>query len=56
VLDDYRTAFGDDPPPVNSIAIMTDTDNTDGEATAYYGDIVFRAADTSANDVDDGQK
>jgi hypothetical protein len=56
VLDDYRTAFGDDPPPVNGIAIMTDTDNTDGEATAYYGDIVFRAADTSANDVDDGQK
>ena len=47
VLDDYREAFGGDPPPVNGIALMTDTDNTDGEATAYYGDILFRsAADT----------
>ncbi len=42
VLADYREAFGEDPPPVNGVAIMTDTDNTDGEATAYYGDIVFR--------------
>jgi hypothetical protein len=47
VLQDYRAAFGGDPPPVNGIAIMTDTDNTDGEATAYYGDILFRAADTA---------
>ena len=44
VLQDYRAAFGGDPPPVNGIAIMTDTDNTNGEATAYYGDIVFRTA------------
>ena len=42
VLEDYRAAFGEDPPPVNGVAIMTDTDNTEGEATAYYGDIVFR--------------
>jgi hypothetical protein len=43
VLEDYRAAFGGDPPPVNGVALMTDTDNTNGEATAYYGDIVFRA-------------
>ncbi len=50
VLADYRAAFGGDPPPVNGVALMTDTDNTNGEATAYYGDIVFRAApdDTTA--------
>lgn len=42
VLEDYRAAFGEDPPPVNGVAIMTDTDNTGGTATAYYGDIVFR--------------
>lgn len=42
VLADYRAAFGGDPPPVNGVAIMTDTDNTAGQATAYYGDIVFR--------------
>jgi len=47
VLDDYREAFGGDPPPVNGIAIMTDTDNTDGAATAYYGDILFRTGDTT---------
>jgi hypothetical protein len=44
VLEDYRAAFGGDPPPVNGVALMTDTDDTNGEATAYYGDIVFRAA------------
>lgn len=48
VLADYRAAFGGEPPPVNGVALMTDTDNTNGEATAYYGDIIFRAApDTS---------
>lgn len=45
VLSDYRAAFGGDPPPVNGIALMTDTDNTGGEATTYYGDIVFRSGD-----------
>jgi len=44
VLDDYRAVFGEDPPPVNGVAIMTDTDNTAGAARAWYGDIVFRAA------------
>ena len=43
VLRDYRRAFGEDPPPVNGVALMTDTDNTGGRATALYGDIVFRA-------------
>jgi hypothetical protein len=46
---DYRAAFGEDPPPINGVAIMTDTDNTGESATAYYGDIVFkRDADTSS--------
>jgi len=49
VLADYRAAFGEDPPPVNGVAIMTDTDNTDGAATAYYGDIRFRAADDTVS-------
>lgn len=42
VLADYRALYGEDPPPVTGVAIMTDTDNTGGSATAYYGDIVFR--------------
>jgi hypothetical protein len=27
---------------VAGVAIMTDTDNTGGSATAYYGDILFK--------------
>ena len=42
VLEDYRKAFGEDPPMLSGIAIMTDTDNTGESATAYYGDIRFR--------------
>lgn len=42
LLDDYRTAFADEPPPVVGVAIMTDTDNTGASATAWYGDIVFK--------------
>lgn len=40
IVDDYRRAFGEDPPHVGAIAIMTDTDNTGETATAWYGDIV----------------
>ena len=40
IREDYRRAFGEDPPPINGIAIMTDTDNTGESATAFYGDIV----------------
>jgi len=43
VRADYRAVFGEDPPAVNGIAIMTDADNTGGTARALYGDIVFRA-------------
>jgi hypothetical protein len=52
VRADYREAYGEAPPPVNGIAIMTDTDNTGGTARALYGDIVFRAraADSTAGD------
>lgn len=42
VRADYRQLFGEDPPPVNGVVLMTDTDNTGGTAHAFYGDIVFR--------------
>lgn len=44
VLEDYRRAFGEDPPPVSGIAVMTDTDQTGESATAWYGDIEFKPA------------
>jgi hypothetical protein len=44
LYEDYRRAFGEEPPPISGVAIMTDTDNTGESATAYYGDIVFKKA------------
>jgi hypothetical protein len=42
VYEDFRRAFGEEPGPIISIGIMTDTDNTGANVHAYYGDIVFR--------------
>lgn len=41
VYEDYRAAFGEEPPAISGVAIMSDTDNTKERAVAYYGDIVF---------------
>jgi hypothetical protein len=48
ILADYRRLFGDDPRKLGAIAIMTDTDNTGGEATAWYGDITLSTLPDSA--------
>jgi hypothetical protein len=42
IFEDYKRAFGEEPPMISGIAIMTDTDNTGESATAYYGDILFK--------------
>ena len=42
VYDDFVKAFGQNPPKISGVAIMTDTDNTKESATAYFGDIVFK--------------
>ena len=42
IYADFRRAFGDEPTPVNGVAVMTDSDNTSDSATAYYGDMTFR--------------
>jgi hypothetical protein len=42
LYEDYHRAFGEEPPPTTSVAIMTDTDNTGESAMAYYGDIIFK--------------
>jgi len=44
VYEDYKEAFGEEPPNISGIAIMTDTDNTKESATAYFGDILFKKA------------
>ena len=43
LVEDYRKAFGADPPRISGVAVMTDTDNTGESAVAYFGDIVFKA-------------
>jgi len=42
VFEDYRKAFGEDPPHISGVAIMSDTDNTKERAVAYFGDIIFK--------------
>jgi Protein of unknown function (DUF3047) len=44
LVEDFKRAFGEEPGRVTSIQIMTDTDNTGGDAQAYYGDISVSAA------------
>jgi hypothetical protein len=41
LLDDYRKIFDRNPSHISAVAVMTDTDNSQGQVTAYYGDIVF---------------
>jgi hypothetical protein len=39
IHDDYRKFFGEEPPRIGGVALMTDTDNTGESAFGYYGDI-----------------
>lgn len=38
---DFRRLFGEEPPGIGAIAVMTDSDNTKGSAVAYYGDLTL---------------
>jgi len=39
MVEDFKRAFNEEPGKVISIQLLTDTDNTGGDARAYYGDI-----------------
>ena len=41
VYEELKAWVGDDVRTIDAIAIMTDTDNSGGQATAFYGDIYF---------------
>lgn len=43
VRADFKQLTGEDVRYIDAVAIMTDTDNSHGKATAYYGDIYFTA-------------
>jgi hypothetical protein len=42
VRADYRRAFGEDPGALIGVAVMTDSDNTQSGAEAWYGQISFQ--------------
>jgi len=42
VAADFRRAFGEEPGPLISLAVMTDADNTGSAATAWYGPIALQ--------------
>ncbi|MDD5758991.1 MAG: DUF3047 domain-containing protein [Desulfobulbaceae bacterium] len=44
IREDYLLAFGEPPPAVGAIAIMTDTDDTGESARAWYGPIWIKRA------------
>jgi hypothetical protein len=39
IYEDYKQFFGEEPPRLGAVALMSDTDNTGDEAVAYFGDI-----------------
>ena len=39
--EDYLRCFGEEPPDVVAIGLMTDTDSAGGDATAYYDDVTL---------------
>jgi hypothetical protein len=41
ILADLKQFVGEDIRYIDAVAVMTDTDNTNSKATAYYGDIYF---------------
>lgn len=45
IYEDYRNSFGEEPPRIGAIAIMTDSDNTHETAVGYYGDITIQRKD-----------
>lgn len=44
LVEDFKRVFGEEPGNVTSIQIMTDTDNTGGDAQAFYGDVTVAPA------------
>lgn len=56
LVADYQQLFGTDPGQATAIAIMTDTDNTGGSITAWYGDITLSSRQKSPVEGDKSTK
>jgi hypothetical protein len=44
VVEDYRRAYGEEPGPIISVGVMTDSNRTGTQVTSFYGDIAFHNA------------
>ena len=44
IYEDYRKYFSEEPPKLGAVAVMTDTDDTGDEVTAWYGDIFLEGS------------
>jgi hypothetical protein len=44
IYEDYIKHFGGEPPMASGVGIMTDSDNTGGDVSAWYSDITLSAA------------
>ncbi len=42
IYEDYKEAFGEEPPKITGIQIMTDSDDTESSARAAYGKIIIK--------------
>ena len=43
VKADFRRAFGEEPGKITSVGILTETEESDRDLEAYYGDLAFHA-------------
>jgi hypothetical protein len=43
VYQDYKKVFGNEPPMIAAVCIMTDTDDTEELTVSFYGDIFFKS-------------
>lgn len=48
VLADYRTFFGEPPRRISAVAVLSDTDNTKGEAEAWFADLILETRPAAA--------
>lgn len=48
IFKDYKAVFGEDPPAITGIQIMTDSDNTGESVEASYGKIIIRKESVSS--------
>ena len=51
VAADYAALFGRQPPRVGQVAVMIDSDDTRGDAGAFFGDLVFSRGTTERTEI-----